>query len=104
MNQVNMNAFGRYLKIGSFDFTAAMPRGPYAKHSEAVRNRVRLAYDDGENWQNIAMVLGVKRQTAENWVQMWRISEVAFMFEHIPTALKTRVDFLHFCSTSAPLE
>ena len=54
-----------------------MPRGPYAKHSEAVRNRVHLAYDDGENWQNIAIVLGVKRQTAESWVQMWRVGDVS---------------------------
>lgn len=46
-------------------------RGRYNRYSAEVREKVRSAYDNGEDWLKVASILGVKRQTADYWVQAW---------------------------------
>lgn len=46
-------------------------RGPYNRYSPEVRNRVKKAFEDGEQWEQIAALLGVKRVTAISWVRIW---------------------------------
>ena len=44
------------------------PRGRYHYHSTEVKKRVLDAFDNGEDWRQIARLIGVKSSTAASWV------------------------------------
>lgn len=43
----------------------------YNHYSDEVRQRVRQAFEEEEDWLNIATLLGVKRPTVYRWVDAW---------------------------------
>jgi transposase len=49
-----------------------MQRNPYIKISALDRERLVNSYKDGGDWQNVARILGIKRQTARNVIAVYQ--------------------------------
>jgi transposase len=48
-----------------------MPRGNYAKITAKDRERLVNAYSSGRDWQRVADILGIKRQSARNVIRIY---------------------------------
>jgi hypothetical protein len=51
-----------------------MPRGAYNSVNAVDRERLLKEYNDGHDWQFLALQLGIKRQTAHYIIVTWTYS------------------------------